>query len=938
MKKRLFTLSILMVLFLHMSIVLYAQDSIFYIEVINGDGEATQIATSTSYEDAVVQYNEATQGTNNVILRDNERIWNVKYGVAVIKKSDACDYNVSYTQGSQSGYTNGCYGIDAAYLSTSEDGSTMDLLISNAYGSFSSDDVTLQPIERSVTPSSFLVKDGYLNHRIKSQMQDEGISTSVNLGKAPEYLQEGKSYYSYDAHYFYLVDESYQGFYDMIDDLRSQTHSHAVNATNPYYNYYQYLTHRTTTNYSEEEINSYIDEHLHITSNLTSYKSIGNSAHAILTQSILKKQGAAFLQYQDQFGVNALMMMSLSMNESAMGRSYLAYTRNNLFGHAAFDSAVEENASRYQNASTSIYSHALHYLNDSYLNPKQFQYHGGWFGNKASGMNVSYASDPYWGEKAAQYYQRMDEALGAKDENAYALGIVASQKNVSIYQEASEDSNVLYTNEQSPDVSFILLAEDGDWYKVQSDPSNSTSSIYDFKQSVGYVKKADIDVVINEENIKEKQYVKVTFDAVDGSFEHGDPKLLIEVEAGKTPSVLAPSKDGYLFQSWNQELSPATRDITYTAQYEMVSKASITTIPKQHYTTGEFLDVKGGILEITLANGEVKEIPLDSTMVSGYDNETIGEQTLQVTYQGVSTAYSIQMKEGSNQEELLSRIQTLLDEIGNPAEITATQQETLQKLKEELNTASTPSLTQAQYRKLDKAIQEVYGNSLQIVLSDDDVDLQASGLAIAQAMKAPSFIPSILKLSFDSEVEKDAETLLSEIAQANEYMVSSTFTLSGSYNFQDLVLQDDVILSIEKPEKDTNLQYLILKYEDGEVSQLNTYQSENRISFICDSLGEYALVKRATTNTYTGNDIEENNTLANNGIDFFKLILIACICILCLIVLLLTIIIRKKRRKPASTPPSRKKRKKAQEQSNSFLSKHSILVDDTTIKDNSEHE
>lgn len=35
-------------------------------------------------------------------------------------------------------------------------------------------------------------------------------------------------------------------------------------------------------------------------------------------------------------------------------------------------------------------------------------------------MNVSYASDPYWGEKAAQYFYEMDHAMGDQDHNRYA--------------------------------------------------------------------------------------------------------------------------------------------------------------------------------------------------------------------------------------------------------------------------------------------------------------------------------------------------------------------------------------------------------------------------------------------------------------------------------------------------------------------------------------
>lgn len=50
-----------------------------------------------------------------------------------------------------------------------------------------------------------------------------------------------------------------------------------------------------------------------------------------------------FNQYQ--YGSNALMMLSLAFNESAIGKSSFAYTRNNLFGHAAYDSDAEKLAS-----------------------------------------------------------------------------------------------------------------------------------------------------------------------------------------------------------------------------------------------------------------------------------------------------------------------------------------------------------------------------------------------------------------------------------------------------------------------------------------------------------------------------------------------------------------------------------------------------------------
>ena len=45
---------------------------------------------------------------------------------------------------------------------------------------------------------------------------------------------------------------------------------------------------------------------------------------------------------------------------------------------------------------TVSYTHLKRYLRANYT-----YYHGGFLGNKDSGINVSYASDPYWGEKIA---------------------------------------------------------------------------------------------------------------------------------------------------------------------------------------------------------------------------------------------------------------------------------------------------------------------------------------------------------------------------------------------------------------------------------------------------------------------------------------------------------------------------------------------------------
>ena len=50
-------------------------------------------------------------------------------------------------------------------------------------------------------------------------------------------------------------------------------------------------------------------------------------------------------------------------------------------------------------------------ISESYCDPKDYigRYYGSHLGDKESGINVKYASDPYWGEKAASFYYRLDE-------------------------------------------------------------------------------------------------------------------------------------------------------------------------------------------------------------------------------------------------------------------------------------------------------------------------------------------------------------------------------------------------------------------------------------------------------------------------------------------------------------------------------------------------
>ena len=75
---------------------------------------------------------------------------------------------------------------------------------------------------------------------------------------------------------------------------------------------------------------------------------------------------------------------------------------------------------------------------------------------------------------------------------------------------------------------------------------------------------------------------------------------------------------------------------------------------KTIYQQGESLDLDGAKLKITYEDGVSALIPLDYKMLSGYDMNAIGHQTVIVTYGGVKTSYGIEVKEVPVQEVVIN--------------------------------------------------------------------------------------------------------------------------------------------------------------------------------------------------------------------------------------------------------------------------------------------
>ena len=110
------------------------------------------------------------------------------------------------------------------------------------------------------------------------------------------------------------------------------------------------------------------------------------------------------------YGVNALYLMAHAIHESAWGTSSIAQTKYNLYGINATDADPEGNADTYVSFEDSI-KRAAEFVTSAYLSPTNWRYNGSFLGNKGAGMNVKYASDPYWGEKIAGHMYRADKYL-----------------------------------------------------------------------------------------------------------------------------------------------------------------------------------------------------------------------------------------------------------------------------------------------------------------------------------------------------------------------------------------------------------------------------------------------------------------------------------------------------------------------------------------------
>lgn len=219
-----------------------------------------------------------------------------------------------------------------------------------------------------------------------------------NLGTAPDYLKLDSKFYSFDSNYFYTSITT------MLDDYRSGIYTHSFNYDKPYYSYYMYLTSHSKSSKTASQLDNYF---------ISKYGDINSK---------LKGTGQYFINAQETYGVNALLAYSSAVNESRYGTSSIALNKNNLFGYGAADSSAYASAYTYSSAEESIMDYATR--GGSYSNATGKYYYGSHLGNKSSGKNVKYASDPYKGESEAALAFMIDYRSGGNDFNSSTIGVV----------------------------------------------------------------------------------------------------------------------------------------------------------------------------------------------------------------------------------------------------------------------------------------------------------------------------------------------------------------------------------------------------------------------------------------------------------------------------------------------------------------------------------
>ena len=727
MKKRFVTLFfIIFFVFVFMPFSKVEAASTYTVEMVANQTGNKVVGTYSSYSAALNAMNAQNSTASNVatIYRDGVPV-DSKYAIFKFKPGSTYNLYTSATGGAYT-YVHGSYGTDAALLGYSDNG-RVKIMISGYTGWTEASNGVVTPISllgvtgnsiyvpgkgnkirtepstsgkelgKVTTPTTFAYTEtvenqGYTWFKISYDGQTAWIAkgdsmtiipsgstelgtyynhygqsgnlihhftyytgtgygdTFTNLGTAPSFLAKDVKYYSFDGNYFY------SSLTTMLDDYRKGIYSNSVNANNPHYAYYMYLSSHSVTGYTAGDFDNII-------------ASKGYNA----STSKMYGTGQYFKEAEATYGQNALMMFSTAMNESANGTSKIAMDKNNLFGYGAADSCAYDCAYPYDSVRDSIMDYAQK-TGTSYSLATGAYYYGSHYGNKASGRNVKYAADPYWGEKQASNSFLSDLDYGGKDFNSSTIGVV--RKNIAnpwVFDKPERtDEAHIYTlknpnsNEKINDLAVnvvdkVIGLNGVEFYKVYTDLPASENVLY------GYIPTEEIYVANNQpvinasdqtitqgsdfnplsgvsandvENgnltnrityesdvkIDQEGTYHVTYMVVDNSNFHASKTITVKVVSNEMPTITAEDREVKQFEKFDymdgvkataHDGTDLTDDVTYeeTVNIDVADTYEVTYKVKDSKGKEASKTIKVTVIpnEKPVINASDKEIYLNST-------------------------------------------------------------------------------------------------------------------------------------------------------------------------------------------------------------------------------------------------------------------------------------------------------------------------------------
>ncbi|WP_108668926.1 S-layer homology domain-containing protein [Peribacillus acanthi] len=444
----------------------------YRVSTVSSDGKIT---IGTKQYGTFAEADKAITNASTQVITYNDKIIKMSSGIVISVPTVKEKVTLLYTSDALKTHNGGVEkGTELQYISSDEKKVVVKIAGKTAY--IKHEEANLVPKAMMKGRSYYSVNaSGELVHHLYQEQKNNYVA--YVFGKAPSFLEQGKKYYSWDGSNF--------------------TNENGAAVGTQVYQYFSMLPARTKTNYTAEEIDTYIAQKLIEKENLYNSDPVAYIRYKDATKlSKLIGIGSILKEFEKTYKINGLMVLGIAINESDFGMSPQAQVKNNIIGLYVYDS--DPTGKYFTSIQENITTLATSFLNKNYIPLTGAYANGGMLGNKAKGINVRYASDPYWGQKAAGHIFKLDKELGGKDllnnPTPYKIGLTTANDLKVRNTPVVETGNIQFAY-PTPGYPVAILANetrsDGSiWHQILSDSNENefgyTYSLY--VKELSYVK------------------------------------------------------------------------------------------------------------------------------------------------------------------------------------------------------------------------------------------------------------------------------------------------------------------------------------------------------------------------------------------------------------------------------------------------------------------